>query len=686
MSLPLHIENFEIIGRLGQGGMATVWKARQASLDRMVAIKVLAATFITDPADVARFREEARAAGKLKHPGIVQVYDANFKDGAYYFVMELVDGYTVGEWIRRKGRLEEHDALTVAESVIAALDYAWSQFGIIHCDIKSDNIMVDADGTVKVTDLGLARAISSMQAREPEQEVLGTPAFMSPEQVTGQSDLDCRADIYALGATIYHMVTGHLLFAKGGTDDEIMQKQLVGTVPSPAREVSGLTPGFVLLLAKMLAKDRKYRPQDWKQVLADIRRVREHRHPLPPEPPTGASTIFIDPDDPDSPHRRVLHASGSPATEPVRSEAVPESGGARVWLWSLAVAAFLVSAWVFFRNRQETEPPGQAGSGPTLSAATDESCYKNVLAYVVAHPMDFTGGVARLDDALKRYPASWYAQQARLERDRLQNVYCSEIQTVCADLDNKARELVTSGKDYEAVRLMELYRGRYAAETAAWRREQAQLLRGGGGTLRPIEPAPPKPVQQQPPPPRGDLRAPTPPPPARALSPGEGLQQAARMAVRSDLVAAQTLTTNLLREHADWAQNPDFVAWRALLDQTLACQRAVAQTFAAEKGKTLSLRLATGEVQGVVGEVKRDRIRLTVAGGEEQTISIDDLDASERIKRLARLGAGGDSARFLKGLWAARAHAYERAQDLFKGIPPPAVGAALASAIDSPDR
>lgn len=318
MNEPFHIDNFEIIDRLGVGGMATVWKARQSSLDRYVAIKVLAPHFATDPADIARFRAEACAAGRLKHSGLVQVYDANFKDGLYYFVMELVDGYTIGEWIRRKGRLTEADALAVAESVAMALDYAWTTCGIIHCDIKPDNIMVDADGTLKITDLGLARAISNMQPSTVEQDVLGTPAYMTPEQVTGLPDLDCRADIYALGATLYHMVTGHLLFAGDASgDDDVMQKQLVSCVPNPTHEVPELTRPFVRLLCRMLIKDRNDRPRDWKVVLEDLRRVRNGHLPAGSEPSPGASTIFLNVDESDTVRLRALEAP-APAAHPVR--------------------------------------------------------------------------------------------------------------------------------------------------------------------------------------------------------------------------------------------------------------------------------------------------------------------------------------------------------------------------------
>lgn len=286
------LPNFEVLGLLGRGGMASVWKARQVSLDRYVAIKILASSFATDPEDIQRFRMEAQAAARLKHPGIVQVYDANFSDGVYYFVMELVDGYTFGDLLHRKGRVTVEDALTVAESVALALDYAWSHYTMVHCDIKPDNIMVDADGTVKVTDLGLCRSLTLAKTEHSgnADEILGTPAYMSPEQVYGSETLDCRSDIYELGATLYHMVTGQMLF-KGVSDDEMIRCHVDG---SQAPDVRTFVPragaAFALLLEKMLAKDPTHRHRDWKLVLADLRRVREGHPPWPALiPPLGSS-------------------------------------------------------------------------------------------------------------------------------------------------------------------------------------------------------------------------------------------------------------------------------------------------------------------------------------------------------------------------------------------------------------
>jgi serine/threonine-protein kinase len=286
------LPNFEVLGLLGRGGMASVWKARQISLDRQVAIKILSASFSTDPEDIKRFRMEAKSAAQLKHPGIVQVYDANFSNGVYYFVMELVDGYTMGELLRRKGRIGVEDTLTVAENVAVAMDYAWSHYQMVHCDIKPDNIMVDCDGSLKVTDLGLCRSVTLAKGEHKgdADEILGTPAYMSPEQVYGSERLDCGSDIYELGATMYHLITGRMLF-QGKTDDEMIHCH-VGTDQAPdIRDFAPHAGGpLALLLEKMLAKERAHRHRDWKTLIADLDRVREGHPPWPALlPPLGSS-------------------------------------------------------------------------------------------------------------------------------------------------------------------------------------------------------------------------------------------------------------------------------------------------------------------------------------------------------------------------------------------------------------
>ena len=284
--IPFQLPNFEMQRLLGRGGMASVWLARQISLDRPVAVKVLAPEFASSPEDVAQFRREARAAAQLKHIGIVEVYDANCINGYYYFVMEFVDGYTMGDLLRRKGQMAMDDALIVLESVALAMDYAWSQFKMVHNDIKPDNIMVDADGTVKVTDLGLCRSLTASRdsvrfRAEQADEIFGTPGYMSPEQIYGVRDLDCRSDIYELGATIYHLVTGQMLF-NGKTDEEMLHCHVEPQqAPDPRQFQPALTNAFVMMLEKMLVKDRNRRTSDWRKLISDIHRVNRGQPPAP---------------------------------------------------------------------------------------------------------------------------------------------------------------------------------------------------------------------------------------------------------------------------------------------------------------------------------------------------------------------------------------------------------------------
>lgn len=267
------IAGFEVLKKLGQGGMSTVWMARQLSLDRIVAIKVLLPRFALEEEEVARFRSEAQAAAKLKHGGIVQVYDTSVADGSYYFIMEYIAGYTVGDWVRRKGVLPERDAVLVAEYVSEALAYAWDQANIIHCDIKPDNIMIDEDGTVKVTDLGLSRTLNAMSTfTEDDGYVLGTPAYMSPEQARGDAHLDFRSDIYALGAMLYHLVTGKRLFYEHD-ESETLELQIVGTAPDAMALNPSLSRPTCALIERMLAKNPDLRGDSWQAVHADMRRV-----------------------------------------------------------------------------------------------------------------------------------------------------------------------------------------------------------------------------------------------------------------------------------------------------------------------------------------------------------------------------------------------------------------------------
>ncbi|MBI2439865.1 MAG: protein kinase [Lentisphaerae bacterium] len=313
------IEGYRVLERLGRGATSSIWKAEQISLNRPVVIKVLMERLAQTPEDVGLFKAEAMVTANLKHPNIVQVYDfgQSKKRQCYYFVMEYISGYSVGEWLRRSGKLAESDALIIAQSVAEALQYAWDLSRIVHRDIKPDNIMVDGDGSVKIADLGVAHAVKTIgrSAGSDEPVVAGTPNYMAPEQIRDVANIDCRTDIYALGASLYHIVTGQLPFGESPVEI-VLQRQLQETFEYPQIVNPDLSTGLTRLIVKMTAKDPAARFQTWNEVLAEVIRLerlqRQFQHGRTASAPAKAA-----------PHPP---AAARPPAEPKKTSAAATAG------------------------------------------------------------------------------------------------------------------------------------------------------------------------------------------------------------------------------------------------------------------------------------------------------------------------------------------------------------------------
>lgn len=270
------LDGYEDPAPIAKGGMAVVWRARQISLDRWVAIKVLSPEHCADDADIDRFQSEARTAAKLNHPGIVPVYDAFYRNDRFCLVMAFVDGYTVGAWLKNRGYLAQDECLFVAAGVAEALAYAWNQQQLIHCDIKPENIMVDIDGSIKITDFGLSRSFSSLQGRNnAEGFVFGTPAYIAPEQAVGEDSLSIQADMYALGASLYHMSTGARLFADRSSE-AAMEAQVRLQDADPFMRNTSLSPFFCDFIERLLCKKPEHRYASWEHVIEEIHTLRKN--------------------------------------------------------------------------------------------------------------------------------------------------------------------------------------------------------------------------------------------------------------------------------------------------------------------------------------------------------------------------------------------------------------------------
>ena len=265
------IAGYRLLEQLGEGAMGSVYKARQLSLDRDVAVKVLAAELVQDEKAVERFMVEARAVARLNHTNIISGIDVGDAGGIKYLVMEYADGMTVDTLLKRGGAMDEERALMIAQQMARALDHAHRN-DLIHRDVKPANVILTKDGVAKLCDLGLAR----LDAGPGEDTTrMGTAAYMSPEQARGAGRVDERTDVYSLGATLYHMLTGRPPF-EAADAQAVMMGHLAEVPTSPNVVRPDVSPETSMLVLKLLEKQPGDRVQTAKE-LADLcgTRIRE---------------------------------------------------------------------------------------------------------------------------------------------------------------------------------------------------------------------------------------------------------------------------------------------------------------------------------------------------------------------------------------------------------------------------
>jgi tRNA A-37 threonylcarbamoyl transferase component Bud32 len=278
---------YRILEQLGQGGMATVYKAYHAGLDRYVAIKVLHAAFREDPSFTARFSREARVVAKLEHPNIVPIYDYSEFEGQPYLVMKFIEGETLKARLAR-GPLSAAEAVRVIEAVGAALSYAHGK-GILHRDVKPSNVLLTPDGGIYLADFGLARIAQSGESTLSSDMLLGTPHYISPEQAQGMKNLDAGTDIYSFGVVMYELSVGRVPF-NADTPFSIIHDHIFTPLPLPHVINPKVPAGVERVLLKALAKDRKDRYADVDSLVqAFLAAVRGATTAAPPKASVSAA-------------------------------------------------------------------------------------------------------------------------------------------------------------------------------------------------------------------------------------------------------------------------------------------------------------------------------------------------------------------------------------------------------------
>ena len=262
---------YEVRALLARGGMATVYEAVDLRLDRLVALKVMHPHLAADPGFVARFEREAKSAARLSHPHVVAVYDQGEADGLVYLAMELIPGRTLRDVIRNYGPLTTEQALVFLEPVVEALAAAHAA-GLVHRDIKPENVLISHDGRVKVADFGLARAVATSETNATAGVLIGTVAYLAPEQVE-RGEADERTDFYAAGICLFEMVTGQVPHG-GDSPLSVAYQHVNSDVPAPSSVRSGIPPEADAIVRTATRRDPGQRYRNSQDFLADVRRAR----------------------------------------------------------------------------------------------------------------------------------------------------------------------------------------------------------------------------------------------------------------------------------------------------------------------------------------------------------------------------------------------------------------------------
>ena len=343
---------YEILERIGTGGMAVVYKAKCHRLNRLVAIKILKSDLAQNEEFRRRFNAESQAVAQLSHPNIVSVYDVSRGGDTEYIVMELIDGITLKQYMEKRGQLNWRESLHFITQIMRGLSHAHSR-GIIHRDIKPQNIMVLRDGSVKVADFGIACLADSAQTMT--QEALGSVHYISPEQARGDRP-DARSDIYSSGVVLYEMLTGRLPFE--GESAVSVAIQHLSSIPLAPREINPDIPEQLeLICMKAMAPDLEHRYQSADAMIADLEAFRKN-----PDVERKFDLSDLRPEETDEPTRPIRTVSSHTVTVPVRTvekghvrrteddDEPPASGGKRTVLIGAVVIAALTVVFLLFKS------------------------------------------------------------------------------------------------------------------------------------------------------------------------------------------------------------------------------------------------------------------------------------------------------------------------------------------------
>ncbi len=478
----VELPGYEIQSKLGQGGMGAVYLARQVSMDRQVAVKVLSPQLTRDPSFVQRFLSEARNSARLNHPNIIRGIDVVSHAQHHYYIMEYVEGESLRK-VLESGPLPEDKAVDITLQMASALQHA-EERKMVHRDVKPDNILVNEEDVAKLCDLGLSKTIGSNAGVTAAGTVVGTPDYMSPEQARGERDLDIRADLYSLGATLYHMLTGQVPFG-GGNAIEVLRKHIKEPVRDPRELVPELSAAIVEIVLRLMAKSPADRFPTAAELLKTLKAMQGERAKVklladvqtatkrPRIGVPGAARAS-----PARPLRRVERsarpapalaaAAGDEAAEDAadgEGEAAPAGSGRDGVMIGVGAAVLLAGAGVLYWGLSGGPPSANfpaannapaVANRPAIDPAVEEKLaaaeheLQAIAKFALENPGKLREAMARAQELSARNPDNRFGPLAEARRLELQKAWNEASDQALRTARDRARDQVVERKFTEA--------------------------------------------------------------------------------------------------------------------------------------------------------------------------------------------------------------------------------------------
>ncbi len=481
---PIVLDGFQLIEKLGSGAMGSVFRALQLSMDRMVAIKILSPELAENRGFLERFRREAHAAGRLSHPNIVTGIDVGHAEGVHYFAMEYVDGESLMDLIKREGAIEEKKAAHIGVQIARALDHA-HEHGILHRDVKPQNVLLSVDGPAKLCDLGLVRHVlhsadgsvsitgdgpvsaSDDLSLTREGSAVGTPYYLSPEQALGEQDIDGRSDIYSLGATLFHAVSGEIPF-KGSTASTIME-QHINEPPPPVRELAPeISHRMAAVIEKCLEKDPDDRYLHAEELADDLERIAAGKPPM-----IARAHVVLHPrvKGKRADRQRDYETDSSQALRAVAAAEKSRHATIAVVVSTVAAALFIMGIVALSGRRGQQPPPRPTVKGPDKESADGTAqardarlrkMYDETVKWADDHPDEYTTAIDKLTLVRNEGAGTEWERKASSAMRDIRSRLESAAETAFADIRSEADALASRGDYDKAIKALEKTPAKFA--------------------------------------------------------------------------------------------------------------------------------------------------------------------------------------------------------------------------------